>query len=261
MRSSFLLALLVTVGLTACTNNGKKIKVEGTKGEIYYKGEGVTEDDAKKTGQFLKDVFLTPDKGASIQVTREGDVYTLRFVYNKEVYDTLKGVDNEFKLLAAKASKEVFGGKKVDIALADKHFKDYKTIPWDAEVARSLDAPPPAPPTNDGGITSKDGFDHESAGGVDFYWKGIPDEESKTIADYIVKNGAFSGGHAEIYMTKEGDRYILRFPMIESARNDPSYIAEVDKVSKQIKDNVFANVPYSFYVTDEQLTTVKAWDY
>lgn len=263
MRRSFMLVWLVTIVLAACTNNGKKINVEGTKGEVYYKGDGVTEDDAKKTGQFLKEVFLTPDKGASIQVTRDGDVYTLRFVYNKDVYDTLKGVDDEFKLLAAKASKEVFGGKKVTIALADKHFKDYKTIPWDEAVAKSLEAPPPPPtPTAADLAKSKDEFDHEKASGIDFYWKGISDEESKTIADYIVKNGAFAGGSTvEIYMTKEGDRYIIRFPMIESARTDPAYIAQVDKVSKQIKENVFANVPYSFYITDEHLQTVKAWDY
>ncbi|MEO6612522.1 MAG: hypothetical protein ABIT05_05500 [Chitinophagaceae bacterium] len=262
MRRLFVLAVLVTLGLSACTDNGKKIMVEGTKGEIYYKGDGVTEDDAKKTGQFLKEVFLSPDKGASIQVTRDAEVYTLRFVYNKDVYDTLKGVDDQFKLLAAKASKEVFGGKKVTIALADKNFKDYKTIPWDDAVAKSLEAPPAPPTTSPDLAKSKEEFDHQKASGIDFYWKGISDEESKTIADYIVKNGAFSGGSTvEIYMTKEGDRYIIRFPMIESARTDPSYIAEVDKVSKQIKENVFANLPYSFYITDEQLRTVKAWDY
>src|SRR6185436_18509110 len=104
-------------------------------------------------------------------------------------------------------------------------------------------------------------FDHHKAGDVDFYWKDISNEESKTIADYIVKNGSFSGGTAEIYMTKEGGRYVLRFPMIESARTDASVLSTVDKVSKEIKDNVFANVPYSFIVTDENMNTIKSWDY
>lgn len=261
MRRTFLLALLVTVVLAACTNHGKKIKVEGTKGEVYYKGDGVTEEDAKKTGEFLKTAYLKPEKAASIQLTRDGDEYTLRFVYNKAVYDSLQGqgIDDQFKLLAAKASKEIFGGKKVKIALADDHFKDFKTIAWDEDVAKSLENPPPT--TNNNVATSKEEFDHDTAGGVDFYWKGISDEESKRIADYIVLNGAFEGGTAEIYMTKEAGRYILRFPMIKSARTDPTYLAEVDKVSKQIKDNLFADVPYSFYVTDEMLATVKAWDY
>ena len=62
-------------------------------------------------------------------------------------------------------------------------------------------------------------------------------------------------------MTKEDGRYILRFPMIASAITDPAYISELNKVTKQIKDNVFANEPFSFYVTDEEMTTVKSWDY
>lgn len=255
---SFILSLLVAVSLTACSNYGKKIKVEGIKGEVYYKGDGVTEDDAKKTGEFLKQVYFTADKAGSAQITKEGEEYTLRFVYKKSVYDSLKGIDDAFKIIGVKASKEVFGGKKVNIALANEHFKDYKTIPYDEATAKAMEAPAPV---KDDVAFNKADFDHDAAGGVDFYWKGISDDESKTIADYIVKNGSFSGGTAEIYMTKEGDRYILRFPMIESARTDPSILATVEKVTKEIKDNVFANVPFSFFATDEQMNTVKSWDY
>ena len=118
-----ILSLLVVVALTACSNHGKKVKIEGTKGEVFYKGDGVTEDDAKKTGAFLKDQgFFSSEKGASVQVTKEGEEYTMRFVYDKDVYDTLKKVDALFKLVGATASKEVFGGKKVNIALANKSF-------------------------------------------------------------------------------------------------------------------------------------------
>jgi hypothetical protein len=256
----FILSLLVAVALTACTNYGKKVKIEGTKGEVYYKGEGVTETDARNTGEFLnKEGYFSSGKGASIQIAKEGEEYTLRFVYNKSVYDTIKNADDIFKIIGARASKAVFGGKKVNIALANKSFKDYKTIPYDEAVAKSLEAPPPA---TDNLVFSRDDFDHDAAGGVDFYWtKDIPDDESKTIADYIVKNGAFAGGSSEIYMTKEDGRYVLRFPMKESARTDPSILAEVEKVSKEIKDNLFANVPYSFKGTDLQLQTVKSWDY
>lgn len=255
-----ILSLLVVVALTACTNYGKKIKVEGTKAEIYYKGDGVTEDDAKKTGEFLKEASLfNAGKEASIQLTKEGEVFTIRLVYDKEVADTMKGIEDAFKIIGAQASKDVFGGKKVNIALANKSFKDYKTIPYDEAVAKSLEAP--APTEQNGTVLTKEDFDHDSAGDVNFYWKGISDDESKTIADYIVKNGSFSGGTAELYMTKEGDRYMIRFPVVEASRTDPSILAELEKVSKQIKDNLFADIPFSFYMTDERLNSVKAWDY
>ncbi len=255
-----ILSLLVVVALTACTNYGKKVKVEGTKAEVYYKGDGVTEDQAKKTGEFLKSAsFFDSGKEASIQITKEGEVFTIRLVYDKEVADTMKGIEDAFKIIGAQASKDVFGGKKVNIALANKSFKDYKTIPYDEAVAKSLEAPAPIEQT--GTVLTKEDFDHDSAGDVNFYWKGISDDESKTIADYIVKNGSFSGGTAELYMTKEGDRYMIRFPVVEASRTDPAILAELEKVSKQIKDNLFADVAFSFYMTDERLNTVKAWDY
>jgi hypothetical protein len=257
MKRIFLF-LLIAVSLAACTNYGKKFKVEGTKGEIYYKGDGLTENDAKKTGEFLKQQFFTPDKAASVQLTKEGDEYTIRFAYDKTVYDTLKGVVDAFKIMGVKASKEVFGGKKVNIALANRSFKDYKTIPYDEATAKSMEAPPPP---KDELVLTKDDFDHDVAGGVNFYWEGITDDESKTIADYIVKNGSFAGGTAELYMTKKGDRYMIRFPMNESARTDPATLATVERVSKEIKDNVFANVPFSFMVTDEMFNTIKSFDY
>ncbi|MDZ4794988.1 MAG: hypothetical protein SGI83_11970 [Bacteroidota bacterium] len=249
--------ILAAVSLTACSNFGKKVEVPGTKAEVFYKGDGVTEEDAKKTGEFLKESFFSADKKASVQLTREGEEYTIRFVYDKTVFDTLKGIEDIFKEVGIKASKQLFDGKKVNIALANSSFKDYKTILYDEAMAKRLEAPPATDETT----ISKADFDHDSAGGVDFYWKGISDEESKMIADYIVQNGSFNGGRAEIYMTKSGDRFTLRFPVIESARNDASFVTDLEKVTKQIKDNVFANVPYSFYMTDENMNTVKAWDY
>jgi hypothetical protein len=177
-------------------------------------------------------------------------------VYDKNVYDTLKGIEDLFKEVGINASKQLFDGKKVNIALANSSFKDYKTIPYDEAMAKAMETPAATEK-----IVSKTSFEHESAGGVNFYWKGISDEESKTIADYIVQNGSFGGGSAEIYMTKSGDRFILRFPVIESARNDAEYVATLEKVTQQIKDNLFANLPYSFYMTDENMNTVKAWDY
>ena len=260
MKKIFL-ALLVITAMASCTNYGKKIKVEGTKGEVYYKGDGVSEEDAKKTGQFLKDQqFFNNEKGASVQISREGDTYIMRFVYDKDVYDTLKNVEDMFKIVAAQASKEVFNGKKVTIALANKTFKDYKTIAFDESVAKQLDAPQPEP-ESDGAVFNKNDYKHETASSVDFYWKDVSDEEARIFADYIVKDGSFSGGTAELYMTQENGRYIIKFPMIAEGRENPETLAKVEAVAKQIKDNVFANTPYSFYVTDERMVTVKAYDY
>lgn len=249
-----LFVLLIT-GLSSCSNYGKKIKIEGTKGEVYYK-DGATEAEAQKVGNFLKESgFLTKDKIASIQVLKEGNEHVVRFVYNKEFYEKTAGLEDLFKWYGAKMSKDIFGGEKVNIGLADNTFKDFKKIPYDEASAKTLELDIAQEPF------VKADFDHDTAGDVNFYWKGISDEESKTIADYIVKNGFFAGGTAEIYMSKHGDRYLLRFPVKKEYQQDSSVINATEKVAKEIKENVFADRPYTFQMTDENLNAFKSFGY
>lgn len=140
----FILGFLAVISLAACSNHGKKVKVEGTKGEVLYKGEGVTEDDAKKTGELLKSAgYFNAEKGSTVQVTKEGDTYTLRFVYDQKIFESMPGAEDGFKMIAIKASKELFGGAKVNIALASKSMKDFKTMPFDEAMAKSMEAPAP----------------------------------------------------------------------------------------------------------------------
>ncbi|MGH2553939.1 MAG: hypothetical protein ACRDEB_09490, partial [Chitinophagaceae bacterium] len=155
-------------------------------------------------------------------------------------------------------SIDLYNEKPVNIILTDDKFKEIKSIPFDESNVKAMKES--FRENKLSGLTKED-FDHDTAGGINFYWKDVTDQESKTIADYIVENGSFSGGPSEIYMTKENGRYILRFPVIESAQSDQAYLSKFDKVTKAIKDNVFPDAPYSFYVTDGQLNTVKSWDY
>lgn len=257
--------LLSVFALTSCSNYGKKIKISGTKGEVYYKGEGVTESDAMKVGDYLKETsFFGNEKGASVQLTKIGERFVMRFVYSKDYYEKTKGLEKVFQTIGVKMSETIFNGSKVDIILTDSNFNDFKSIPYD-ETAGTTPEEPKGPlegPKDEGeAVLSKDDFDHDKAGGVDFFWKGISDQESKTIADYIVQNGSFAGGTAEIYMTKEGERYILSFPVKLEYQQDASTISEIEKISKDIKDNVFPNSPYTFRMTDSQLKAVKSFDY
>ncbi|MES1215540.1 MAG: hypothetical protein ABUT20_08485 [Bacteroidota bacterium] len=141
-RSFIAIALLLSFGLMACSNYGKKVAVSGTKAEVYYKGDGVTKDEAIKVGNFLKETgFFSNDKEASAQLVKEGDDYVVRFVYDKEYYEKTKGLDAIFQLFGAKMSKDLFDNKKVNIALADKYFKDYKSIPYSETAASDPEKP------------------------------------------------------------------------------------------------------------------------
>lgn len=110
-------------------------------------------------------------------------------------------------------------------------------------------------------LLNSDDYKNEKVGDVDFYFKNITPEESKTISDFIVKSGSFSGGSAELFITKEGDRHICRFPITDEALTDSAYMAKVEVAAKQVKDNLFADVPFSFFCTNKRYATLKAWDY
>jgi hypothetical protein len=254
---NLIIALVLFCTISSCADHGKRIQVEGTETEIYYKGDGVTESDAKKTADLLKARFIkSNDKKASIQITNDKDVYTIRFVYDEEIYKTLKNVDNEFKALAVAASQQVFNGKKVNIALADDHFKDWKTIPYDENFAKSDET---------GEVNTAlqtDNFDHERAGDVDFFWsKNIPDEEAKRIADYIVMKGDFSGGNSELIITNENGKTIIRFTVKNELANDPQTMATIEPVAQDLKEKLFPDAPFSFYVTDQNRNVTKSWDF
>jgi len=187
-------------------------------------------------------------------VARENDNYQVRFVYDKTYYEKNPWLDEFFKTYTLRMSRELFDGRKVDIQLTDKYFKGFKNIPYDEATVK-------APEASKEENLSKNDYTHETVGDVNFYWKDISNVEGRTIVDYISRNGAFSGGTAEIYILKEGNRYILKFPVKEEYRNDAATIAQVEKVSREIKDNVFADDLYSFQMTDEYLKAIKTFDY
>jgi hypothetical protein len=60
---------------------------------------------------------------------------------------------------------------------------------------------------------------------------------------------------------KDGDRYILKFPVKMQYCTNPTMIETIGKVAKKIKDNVFPGNAYSFEMTDEKLNAVKTFDY
>ena len=261
MFKALILLPVVAIMFSSCTGGyGKKVAIAGSKGEVYYKGDGVTELDAQKIGNYLKtDLKYFDDvtvKSVQLLKATSGG-YDVRFVIDEKKLKEIPNAEAGFQAYAAAMSIDLYNNQPVNVFLADENMKDLKSLPYDKKIADAMIEK--LKPTVGAG-EDLSSYDHDNAGGVQFYWKGIPDNESKTIADYIVKNGAFAGGTAQIYMTKEGDKYLLRFPVKPESRTSPEYLAEVEKVVKAIKENVFANAPYSFSVTDEYLVPSKTWD-
>jgi len=269
LKSLSLLSLMALL-LSSCTDYGKKLKAEGTKGEVYYKGEGVTESDAKKLSDYLKEVKYFDETEKSVQLVKAKDGgFDVRFVIDEKKLKETKGAEEGFVAMGALISKNVFGNQAVNICLADDHMKDIKVLPFDRKKADALMAAD-EPKTNTGDDTgvatgSLDDYDKQIESGITFYWKApITDQEAETIGKAVIATGDFGGGTPEstnIFIEKEGDKYLVKFPVADAYLNDASTLTSLEAIGRKLKNAAFANVPFSFVMMDVKRNSVQSWDY
>lgn len=130
MKKICLLFFAAAILLASCNSYGDKVKIND-KSEVYYRGDGVTEADAKKLGDFLLKQGLFDDKNErSVQLSKDSGAYVVRFVFDKATFEK----DKETTLLGFQVwqmwiSENVFNSAKTKVVLADNKFKDFQQIP------------------------------------------------------------------------------------------------------------------------------------
>lgn len=138
---SIILFIVLAVGISACTNYGKKVTIEGTKGEVYYKGDGVTKEDAEKLGNYLKkDIpYFDNERRKSIQLMKAKDGgYDIHFAVDQKKLEETPDAIEAFTQIGAALSIDVYNNQPVNIFLTDSKFKDFKSIPFDKETVKQL---------------------------------------------------------------------------------------------------------------------------
>lgn len=136
-----MLPLLGLLVLAACTDYGKKVTPKDSKGEVYYKGDGVNEADAQKLADYLTGVVKYFDNTTrkSVRITKAtGEGYDIRFVVNEKILNEKPEIADNYAELGAAISVDIFDNKPVNVFLADTHFKDIKSLPYDMEVVQRL---------------------------------------------------------------------------------------------------------------------------
>lgn len=143
MKRLLLLLVSASLLLTSCDDFGKKLSIN-EKSEVYYKGDGVSEADAKKLGDFLleKGYFTTTDT-RSVQLLKENDAYTVKFVVDEEKLNKDKeNVLMGFKVWQMWIQDNVFAGAKTRLVLADDKLKDVQEVgEFTAAEKAQLNAP------------------------------------------------------------------------------------------------------------------------
>jgi hypothetical protein len=108
--------------------NGKKYECD-KKHSIYYKGT-VTEEDAKKTCSYFKEIgYLAEDNEATIKIVadeKSKDTLQLHFIVQKDKIKT--ELEAAFLTLGSDYSQKVLHNKPVVVYLADKYFDDFRNL-------------------------------------------------------------------------------------------------------------------------------------
>lgn len=129
MKRILPLALTALLFYSSCDllsgDYGEKVTIG--KNEVYYKGDGVTEQQAKETGAFLLEANWFDDKEpGSAQITKDSAGYLVHLVAHKnKISDHLRR--NLWKTQRA-LSASVFNNQKVRFAFADDNLNDFETL-------------------------------------------------------------------------------------------------------------------------------------
>ncbi len=249
-----LAAFISAAALISCNGFGNKVTFDDTNGEVYYKGAGVTEADARAVGKFLNEnnYFQKDGQTRSVQITKEDGRIKARFVINRKAMDTLAGADKDFELIGAAMSKEIFNNMPVDVICTDSYFRDFKTIPF---------APSQLPAVSLSEELQQ--MDQKEYRGNTLYTsKNMLPAKTDSIYNYLVSSGFFTNdGAVDLIMSlQQNGIYLVKFPSKASA-GDADGLQKIDDFGREMKQSVFAADSMQLEVLGEHMDSVKTFAY
>ena len=190
MRKNLLLLLaLFSMVLTSCNlfnDYGKKVKIGNN--EVFYKGEGVTEEEAKKLGEYLKkDAYFDDKTEKSVQLTKSGSDYVVRLVVDKDKLDLKNTATmNQYWVMQHILSENVFNGAKTRVVLADTKLKDIHPM----EALTKI---------------------QEGNFGIYLRGEGITEKQGKAIAALLDERKYFGDANSDFLLEKKDGSYVVSF--------------------------------------------------
>lgn len=140
---------LSPVIFSGCKDNGKDYKLD-KEHDIYYKGEGLDESNAKKLADYLKDQqYFQEGKTATVQIYRSKstkDTINLNFIVDETKINA--DMESKFILFGGLISQNVFAGSPITVHLSDKNVSEVKNLGYAKPVANEpvqQETPPQQP--------------------------------------------------------------------------------------------------------------------
>ena len=257
LRNRLLIAFISALILISCTGNfGKKVTFESTKGEVFYKGDGITDADAKATGNFLKKekFFMADDKVRSVQIIKTGDRIQARFVIDEKGLAEVKNADQLFEIIGAKMSAEVFNDSPVDIIYTDKTFKDKKILTYNPKVLESESSRI----AKEIKLMKRRDFNNNTV----YYTANVKEKDMDVFFKYLRDSGFFTeSGSADLIVNQAGDGSVrIRFPVKNDFNTDEG-MQKIEAFAKVLKTDMFESIPLEFEALDEDMKLIRAFSY
>lgn len=96
---------------------------------VYYKGEGVTKEDAKKTGEFFTKIgYFKTDNEVDVQISTNKDKSDLKIAYIVDKDKITPELENGFVTVSSSLSESVFNSRKMVVSIADEHMDEIKNL-------------------------------------------------------------------------------------------------------------------------------------
>jgi hypothetical protein len=132
-----LLTLIIAISISACNQNyGKEYKLDKMH-NVYYKGDGVDEAQAKKLANYLKEQEYFQDSiNSTVQLEKNKDTFNLNFVVDET--KLMVGYENKFLLFGAFISESVFNKAPVTIQLTNDKLEPFKNLGFAKPLSDTL---------------------------------------------------------------------------------------------------------------------------
>jgi hypothetical protein len=136
------LAAVVFAGYYIYTNYieyGKRIKINDHL-EVYMKGKDVTEDEAKKLGNFFAESWKDDKGQKSLQLMKENGTYVVKMVVDEKKLKADSTLDESFTEIRTLIEQQIFKRSKVRLTLTDDQLKDIKSFDEHSQPSNSKDS-------------------------------------------------------------------------------------------------------------------------
>lgn len=233
--------------------NGKKYALD-KKHNVYYKGDGLTETNAKDLAQNLKEQeYFSGDEEGSVQITKTAatkDTINLNFVVDQT--KVTPEIERAFLAIGAAIPKKVFNGAPINVYLVDTKIENPKNLGYvkptedAALITPSVESSPQqsiADPAAQLAPKYKEVIAENK-----IYYSDAATDKLDVMTNYLSNAGFFKPGNKlSVVFDKNDKGYFLMIPFAEKYLNDQAFLENVKQMGEEIQGKFFPNDQFTMY--------------